>query len=537
MRSKSLLFLISLILFIAPAIYSQPLFSTYYSPLSGQPTSLLFLEIDFSSARLQGLGYQLYPVIQDTITNLFRNPVTIYNIENRKIYLQVENAIGRYRTSAGPTYSTSQFNYNLFKVDIPYLSFGFWSAKSFLFNRPVGIFISGVHHRNFDNNNRYEPTTSMLANNNYLEYTRKYNYETKIDEIFSRLWLGLVNNSKFSLALSYQYTYHDYPNFTILSENYTRIMDMYFSQQHEIFNREDHPYRLKYHRIILGGKTYYKKWKIESDIQYLNFNEKTKQERKNTEISKTYLTSNPDSLSNMHSYKFELKKDFNPISSFGALNIQANKNNWILFLSVLYGQVTMDDHDQSCVNQFLTDNQDTLAKDIGKFSSKFSDAGDLIRTKLGIGKQYQFKRILDIYTALIFDLSRFSITGNIPAHDYYYIMEYQSQPMITDTTSSNKITYSSTDYRIYLPLGWEINYKNFMVRLGLTWYYYSESFERSLKSYKSTYIEKRRSEFSDIYRQEFFGLGYKYKKAEIQLATFGNVFDFNLWNVSCQYSF
>jgi hypothetical protein len=537
MRSKSLLFLISLILFVPPAVYSQPLFSTYYSPLADRTNSLPFLEIDFSSARLQGLGYQLYPVIQDTITDLFRNPVTIYNIPDKKIYLQVENALGRYGTSGGALYSTSQFNNILFKNNIPYLSIGFWSAKSFLFNRPIGILISGMRSKDLSNYFLNEPTIDMRQNYNFYQYLFNEKYERKVNGIFLKLWTGIIHKPKFSIALSYQYVHHKSPDFRGRKENSIRESNTGYIQQLDRFYESKNPFQLDYHRLFLGIRSSYKGWKIESNLQYLKTAEESSRTEIRTDFRYEYLKTDPDSNSYKSKINSDLRNFYDPKSNIGAVNIQADKNNWTIFASVYYGKVTMNEDGHNFSDQFYIFDLDTSSRELSKYSSEFSDSGNLFRTKWGLGRRFQYKNLFMVYSALIFDLTRYSLDGKMPTKEYYYDVYNPNPPEITDTSYTHKIDYTATDYRVYLPLGWEITHKNISLRLGLTWYYNFERFENYRKSSGSIDIEKRKSEIASIHRTEYFGLGYKYKKVEVQLATFGNVFEFNLWNVSCQYSF
>ena len=537
MRSKSLLFLISLILFVTPAVYSQPLFSTYYSPLADRTNSLPFLEIDFSSARLQGLGYQLYPVIQDTITDLFRNPVTIYNIPDKKIYLQVENALGRYGTSGGALYSTSQFNNILFKSNVPYLSIGFWSAKSFLFNRPIGLLVSGIKSKDLQNYYINEPTLELIQNYNYYEYIYEQKHERKMNGTFLKLWTGIVNKPVFSMALSYQYAHHQFPDLSIRIQNYKREPSVLYVLERENFDESNIPMQLDYHRIFLGIRTFYKEWKIESNLQYIRADEESSREEKRNEFSYEYLKTDPDSNSHKSIYNSKLSNSFNPKSNIGALNILADKNNWVIFGSVYYGKLAINEKGYNFSDRYYISNLDTSNKVLNKYASEFSDTGNLFRTKLGLGRRFKYRNLFSVYSALIFDLTSFSLDGKIPTKDYYYEVYNPNPPAIIDTSYTTKIDYSSTDYRIYLPLGWEITYKNFSLSLGITWFYNSNRYEIKNRTIDSKNIYGRKEESSDINRAEFFGLGYKYKKVEVQLATFGNVFEFNLWNVSCQYSF
>lgn len=537
MKSKSLLLLISLIFLVPPAAYGQPLFSTYYSPLSDRTASLPFLEIDFSSARLQGSGYQLYPIIQDTITDLFRNPVNIYNIQDKKIFLQVENTLGRYGGSAGFITTTSQFNSYLFKNNIPYLSIGFWSPKSFLFNRPIGLFISGMRSKDLHNYHFNEPTIEMIRNYNYYEYRYEQKYETKMKSIFLKLWTGIVNGPKFSMAFSYQYAHNKLNKYQARIKNYTREPNTGYIEEYDEFYDSNRPFELDYHRLFWGTRTYYKGWKIESNLQYLRAEEDFPRKEKGNEFSYNYFKTNPDSNAHKSNYNSELTNSLNPKSNIGALNLQAGKNNWTIFGSVFYGKIAINENGENFSDRYHIFNLDTSSKDINEYLSDFSDTGDLLRTKLGLGRKFQYKKIFKVYSAIIFDLTHFTLNGEVPTQEYYYERNALNPPIITDTTYTNKIKYSSTDYRVYFPLAWESTFKNISLNLGITWFYNFNRYEIENNTIDSRNISGREDESSDINRREFFGLGYKYKKVEVQLATFGNVFEFNLWNVSCQYSF
>lgn len=80
-----------LILVLSHSIWSQGIHSTIYSPVQSGEVILPYAETDFLSIRMRGLGYQLHNVVEDTLTNLFRNPVSTYDLNKSLFIVNYEN--------------------------------------------------------------------------------------------------------------------------------------------------------------------------------------------------------------------------------------------------------------------------------------------------------------------------------------------------------------------------------------------------------------------------------------------------------------
>ncbi|MFQ5584358.1 MAG: hypothetical protein ACE5GL_07985, partial [Calditrichia bacterium] len=264
---------LAIIFTMVPSLFAQTLTSALFSPLLGIEKPIPYREIDFLSVRMQGLGYQLYNVVGDTVTDLFRNPATLYNINQNLFLFNYER----------PTYAEDIYHYSTKyyyylpynprrfpptgNSPSPYFSAGYWSSHFLKWNFPVGIFIRAASSgEKEENSSGYPPAYSTNADDSY-----EFNQQVRLDDFKGQLWIGLLKKQKFHLGLFYNFKYLnlssrvDITNQSMHNHSSTEI---HLSEQ---FTGNDETTQWRRHRLSLGASVSSGTWRIEPEISAFYF--------------------------------------------------------------------------------------------------------------------------------------------------------------------------------------------------------------------------------------------------------------------------
>lgn len=495
---------------------AQVLLGDIYLPATASSSSIPYTEVDFISIRMRGLGYQLHNVARDDVTDLFRNPVTIYNLNAPLIFAGYEQ----------PTDPPIRFQ--MLPVDKTYLSLGYWSKKFGGTSLPAGIFIRGSFSNAKNVKQQSPPWTTPFTRMEDLNLTTNHNQWNKF---YIKLWLGILEKEHFKLALTYNF-YLDKNSGTV--DRFFRatdsIPDFRLYETKNILEIENNWTR---HSFGIGGLHKLKKWNIESKIALLLFSTSKRELRHLSDSEVVKAIDYPDSVIRLDKVLDE--SITNPQATIQGLeiNIQGSQKNLVLFFT---GSILGDSPDDSKIElteRFLFSNGDTITNTRNDMHFQFKDNGTLYRSRLGVGKSFTIKQKFKIFTTAAFEYFRSNLKGNFHFNgiDQKLISGTTS---IQDTSWINPLNYSSEKLRLLLPVGFEYHGNIFSARLGLSYYY----------SYANMNIESQQADVPDYKQkissssfggQEFFGLGFRWKGAELNIAAVSEVFKFSLWQVGFRY--
>lgn len=533
-------------------INAQSLPSLIFSPLQKNEILVPYAESDFLSIRMQGLGYQLFNVVEDEVTDLFRNPVSLYNLQKNLLLINFEEpyayyppiqplAVGVSNVSSSPPiiiyepfsnrgiFRSTGFNLLRIPSDNPYLSAGYWSPQLGFLKTPVGIFVRGtLSEERFQEPSAYQ--NYSLPGQDYF-YARKD--EQKMKELFAQFWIGLLNGGNFKLGFSYNFFYY---TSSVVNDRFNYQSAMYSPDQIRIVEDKQNSggsFDWKRHRFSLGARWNPGKWKIEPGISlFLYSNEAGLADRINREDIQ-YVSSFPDSILNYQRNDMRREASFKQDLTGVEFDLQARKGKTTLFVTGFYCSVSPAESGLVESGALQTYYQDTTRFEAYNSQFNFDDRGSLWRVRGGIGRTYKFKKPLKLYTSAIAEYERYELSGLLPGSGSS--VELGQEP--ADTTIQYSLDYRSNQLRLLLPIGFEATYRMLSVRFGVVWYYWQ---------YKHT--PQLTDQFGDLpyvgeiyeqhtYREEFFGMGFNWKRMELNIAAFNDVWQFRNWNVGFRYRF
>ncbi len=552
---------------LSASALSQVVTSTIYSPILGREIDIPYAETDFLSIRMRGLGYQLHNVVDDTVTNLFRNPVSIYGLNKSLLIANYENnqdvesiiirpssmeIIGFEVTNPGgiiiagdrynqgsnqsslyennSSYAVSSAVQPFFEKDF-YVSLGYWSPKLWG-TIPVGLFLKGNLVTSENRLEYFPPLTDPFNENDDIN---KRDSSTKNKEFYGKIWLGMLNKPNLQFGFSYDLQY-----FSTIAERQSQQIRIWTTQYDyridKLFGIHDSDYDWIRHRFSLGSSLNWGEWAIEPEIAGLAFTNDEKFDREDFGESVRYASVNMDSLLNFGERRMITNWDFERDINGFELDLQAQRNELVLFLTGSILNVSPKEFSKSEDEVFDFDYGDTTRNDYLKSRFQFNDNGMLYRGRFGMGKQFTVTNRFRIYSAAVVEYFRNQLSGDLSFAGTKNLFNY-SDTSFVDTSYNSLLDYTSQQWRLSLPIGFEFSTKVFSARLGLNWYYRKDKLETGYDyPGRSQDFLKERSA-SNFTGEEFFGFGLKWKGAQLNIAALSEVFRFSSWHVGLRYSF
>lgn len=540
---KRIKILFFLCLLSAPLI-SQSFNSIIYSPVLGRDTVIPYAETDFISIRMRGLGYQLHNVVEDTVTNLFRNPVSIYdlnrsliianyeqpNVENIRLteilypineIIVLESESNSLNTLSEQSTSTFPF------ISNPYLSIGYWSPRIFRINAPIGVFLRAQF---LDQTNLTNSTDPFRTLSNYNYDVNILDSKRKSNDLWTKLWLGILNSSKLKLGFSYDYLSYSSSSNIFEKQMVERVYSSNIRNDKRI-NDRDVDYDWRRHKLSFGAKLRFAGWEIESGIAGLIFSNEEDYFSDAFQKSEIY-SANRDSLLNFR--ENDLDEIYNSDKDIKGIEVslQARRGSYTFFLTGLMSGANLDQNRDDERGIFDISYIDTNRSEFYKERYCFTDDGTLRRLRMGIGKHFQIENF-NIYSAIVLGYNRNALNGDFQFNLKEDVRIYNYDTSFVDTSVQSPLDFTSEIIRLEAPIGFEFQSRYFSARLGLSWYFTreKEKLEYQFNRYNS---ENTSSYFRG---EEFFGFGVKYEKAELNVVAYTEVFRFDTWQVGLRYSF
>lgn len=512
-------------------IYAQTLPISVFSPVSGNSVSLPYQEVNFLSARMQGMGYPLFNVIRDTVTDLFRNPVSLYGLKKPFLtgYYQREP---RPVQTYPPPYLNEPFPEKNGNEDLPFYAAGYWTPRLKFLGKPAGIFLQYSGSKNKTRQESFYPR----FNPETLDETYRTSDESRYHKILSQLWIGLLDRPKMKMGISYGL--FTSKNSSDRDRAQTTIRNSYAG--YKIFERETYQIedlsRFYQHQLNIGMSFPLSRWRPEFRLGLFTIRQKFDYSYKNYREEYNYYPENPDSVFNTGIYDYLYKNN-------GTRNIdgiefsgQMTPGFATLFFHVAGGSFTPDEQ-QSDYNRIIhTYQEDTTKNYLEDIKYNFNDNGTLWRLRAGMGKEFTPAPFLHLYSAFIGQYYYHSLSGALGTEGDY--MDYSYSDSITTSKDYwNKLTYSQYRWLVLLPVALEIRHKIFSLRMGVTWYISArkektefENGGNDLPYYNSSYSRS-------VERSSYMGLGIHRKGWDLNIAAESNLFDYEQWIVEFRYSF
>ncbi len=541
-----------LTILFAREVAAQSLPSMIFSPIQKNALIIPYAEIDYLSVPMQGLGYQLYNLAGDEVTELFRNPATLYYLKKSLFILSYEQPY-KYSSSQPlqrvvgnitypgysiyPTYSSSTY-YRSTRIRspkyTPYLSAGFWTPSLGFLKTPAGLFFRA----NLWEEKTGEPSGYPTVDPFDEEYSRTLQETGKVKEALAQFWLGIWNRQNFRLAVAYNLFYYTSAA-TSFYRQWNSYTYRYYDEKHifqDITTAEATSDWLR-HRFSLGAQFNPGEWKIEPKLSFLMYSNEETFNDANDDFSLRYPVSNPDSIFQFQKNFLNRQTDFERDLTGLEIDFQAHKGKTTLFLTASYTKISPREHLYMDTESSELYYQDTLYSRSYASQFKFDDEGRLGRVRGGIGRTYRFKEYLKFYTAAIAEYDRHELSGSLPGSVNEKEQGNDIPATAADTTLQYAVDFKAHQLRLLLPAGFEAYYKIFSARFGVMWYYWEQKEKAQLQDTTGEFSYLEDQYGNRTFQETFFGLGLKWKRAELNIAAFSNVWEFSYWNVGLCYRF
>lgn len=538
-------------------LQAQPLSGYLYLPLQQTLTRFPFGEIDFSSTRLQGVGYQLFNFVDDTLTALFRNPAAINTLDASLLYGNYERTLSnRLSPQLIPLAETTppvfldpaQFQYN-FTSNSPPRTFrnsasffrdsnssnpgftiGYWTPRAGWLGRPAGFFFRG----SVDRSRAGDAQANIELSPGDDQQIYQNAGVTRIADLYGQIWLGILNHSSRRLGLGYSILYHhntgtdDYRLRQTISSG-TRFDDVVRTQSQE---RRYTSYR---HRLALGGEFSAGTWKIQPELSLLLYRNDGVFGESRLDAREEFTGSPGDSLLRDSRNDFRVETRSQQKVSAIEMDLQVENDRMVLFFTGLFGRVPLTESTRLRHEINILQPSDYMAELFSRNEFAFDDQGRILRLRAGLGRRQVIAEKLNIYGAVIPEYWRFDLSGMTENH----FDENESLDGVdirsVDVSFGDQLDVTTDQFQLSVPVGVTAGYRFLTARFGLVWYFTSFHFRNTVSSGFLPQELTGSNGAEDSHREEFFGLGLHWRQYEFNLATRSEIFQFSSWQVELRY--
>ncbi len=536
---KRVLFSVIFLFLFSASAFSQSFEQALFSPLTGYFTPLPYSQVAFISPRVHSLGFHLYNVVPDTLTQLFLNPAQITLISKPKFYLNFEPS-SQMEDAHSEFLAPSSNGLLQYKMNLPfdigpsikfypysnsnYFSVGIWNS---VHNHPLGLFLrlSGYLATNDSEN---------LLDGNFgnIGAIRKY--------YFAQIWFGLLQRKNVKIGLSYAISNKREQDERHFKNKSNRVDSQ--SYKYEGFGHRNLYKWLSYqkHTVHLGAYLKYKQWLVKPRIGFLLF------QQKNSYYSDYYSFSNqkylPDServyLKTTHSqYEDYSKKD--PVAG-GDLSLDLEKGNSVIFLYGFLGRNAPEEY-YNFKNKFISVDRVHFQRNQTRTQTSYLDLTTRKNTiwhsqfRLGVGRRFYFFRHVKGYISIFGERAGFHKALPFSGGRIEYVAT------VEDTNLTQSPIHPTTDLeqtflRLGLPVGIEMRRGMFSFRMGIEENYLWQK-ERILLSGTAKY-----NPFSydfmrkHILRNYYLGLGINKENLTLDIRFDSEIIQYKLWNIAFIYN-
>jgi len=535
---KRIPFSVLFLFLFSSSLFSQSFKLSLFSPLTGYFTPLPVSEIAFISPRVSSLGFHLYNVVDDTLTQLFLNPAQINSISKPKFYLNFEPS--NYLGNSYPKYSMLPLGNQMeYKMNLPfildqnigyyltptsrYFTIGFWNS---ILNHPTGLFVKMSNYL-YNNDLKYQD----IENSNNLKNSRYY--------YFAKIWLSLLQKENIKIGLSYDFS-NKKEQYDQRNKNQSNRHNSYhfISQSHSHYNKQ--PFYQK-HTVQLGAYIRYRQWMIKPRIGILLFHQEYSYYTNDYSFFNQIDPSDSEHVflkSTLSTSRDYYKKD--PL--FGAnIGLDLERRNFILFLYGFIGRNVPEEYYHSKHKENTIDRIHSQDRNQTKTVISYLDITTHKNTvwyshfKIGLGKRYYFRNHTIVYVSLFGERS--GLHETVPFSGGRY--EYTATPSDTNLTQlsiDNKSDIKYTFYQLGFPIGIEMQRGKFYFRMGIDEIYYWTIYRISIANVASHYPYSNDTFFKDFSRNYYFGMGINQSNLVLNIKFGSDVTEYKLWNVAFTYN-
>ncbi len=556
---KRYLFSLVLIFSLIGQSHPQSIPSIIFSPTQNHFQSIPYADIEFAPVRLQGLGVQLHNVVADTVSELFRNPVSIYNLkedllttvyeQNKTITLPVQPmssilTVGNLfnvnplippiifeQTGSNFYYSPRITRLGVYP-NYPLFSAGYWSSPNGILKIPFGLFIKGGLTK--EDNSLSPPEYPGVNFSGRGTSNQSFAESVDVTDFFGQAWLGLLNTDHFKLSFCYNLYYNE------TSASISRTSkDSSLSRDRIRLNKDviDDHFNSEWirHKVTMGAQLTSGEWRIEPALSILFFSNALKDRIFDQNFYLTYVQTYPDSI--IYLSKDELVGNFDLDRNLTGIefDLQARSGRTVLFGKGFYANLSPEESAFSQTDQLRIDYGDTTEFGFNSSKSDFADDGSLFRLRGGIGRNYFLKGCLQLYTAVVLQYNRHDLSGALSEESTDRYQSLFSDPTEIDTSLQNSVDVNTNQFTLSLPVGLEMKWKFLFLRFGLNGIYWHQKNDARFKNRNNKTVFHGDQTNDQLFLNEFFGIGLKWKKAELNIAAFGDILGFSSWNAGLRY--
>ncbi len=536
-------------------LHAQTIKSAVYSPLRFERIRFPYAETDFISTRLQGMGYQLFNVVEDTITALFRNPAEIYSLATPQFYAAYERPLFRSSTLQVFPLGDDSDIFNTPPIVIEYsfiippigarnrnvlddrfnrnpaITLGYWTPREKFFHIPIGFFLRGAIERDdFDNNS----VDFDLDPNDGGEQIGLSTTSERIKDWYGQLWAGFLNTENAQVALSYSFMYHNFRNNNAYNSRRLNQFQDQFSDRRDQFVTQK-SLTAQRHRLSLGGTFLSGAWKFQPKISAVLFSNHGDYNASSENTRLQYVISPEDSLisdnRNNSSERFNSKINVNGIE----VDFQADNRKTVVFATGFLGRVPTEELRSSRKNALDLRNTGQLTTFSAENDISFDDNGSIFRFRAGIGQRIQASEKVKIHGAAITEYEHSSLSGSLPNRFMQENIYSGIDSSGIDITFQDELDVSSNQVGIILPVGLEVKYRFLSARFGMVWFYKNSSGSNVLDSEILNQRFKNTSGRDETGRAELFGMGMRWKNVVLNISALSDIFQFSNWNAALRY--
>ncbi len=536
-------------------LHAQTITSSVYSPLRFEQVRFPYAETDFISTRLQGIGYPLFNVVEDTISALFRNPAEIYSLTTPQFYATYERPF--FRSSNIQVFPLGD-DFGLFNTPPivieytfvtppigarnrnvlddrfsrnPAMTLGYWTPRDKLLNIPIGFFLRGTIDRDDSDNNSVD---FDLDPNDGGEQIGLSSNSERIKDWYGQAWAGLLNAENAQVALSYSFLYHNFhDNSDYNSRRLNQFQDQFSDRRDQSLTQKK--IAAQRHRLSLGGTFLSGNWKFQPEISAVIFSNKNDYKASSVNTRLQYVISPEDSLisdnlSNV-SERFSSEINVNGIE----FDFQADNRKTVFFATGFLGSIPTEESRstrKSARDVRYTGQQSTFSEEN---DVSVDDNGSIFRFRAGVGQRFQASEKVKIYGAAITEYEHNSLSGSLPSRFMQKEMNSGIDSSTIDITFQDELDVSNKQFRLILPVGLEVKHRFLSARFGMVWSYKNFSGSNTLDSEILAQRFKNSSGEDGTERDEFFGMGLRWKKVDVNISALSDIFQFSNWNVALRY--
>ncbi len=534
---KRILLSVSLLCLFSASVFSQSFQNSFFSPITGYFSPLPYSEVAFISPRVHSLGFNLYNVIPDTLTQLFLNPAQITSISRPTFYLnfepssQLEDAHSEF---FAPSIHQSEYGVNLpFLLNSGlkfypfsnsnYFSIGIWNS---IFSHPVGFFLRFSSYLGNDN-------TNGLANNNSLtrQLYRKY--------YFAQIWLSLLQRENVKIGLSYGLSNQREQNDS-QNRNKSNQIDSHF-YRYVAYGRDRYSKWHSYqkHTVQLGAYIKHRQWLLKPRIGILLFQNNNSYYFDSSWFSNQKDLSDSEHVylkSTLSSYEDYYKKD--PVAG-GDMSLDLERGNTVIFLYGFLGKNVPEEyyhfkHKENSIDRIHSQHNQTKEETTYMDVTTAKNTSWYSQFRMGVGNRFYFRDHVAGYISLFGERAGFHEVVPFSGGRTEYTATVDDTNL-TQQTFNSKSDIRLTFYRLGLPIGIEMQRGIFSFRMGIEEDYTWQNDRIVLLGTRGGDPYSNSTTWKHLSREYYFGVGMREGNLTLNIKFDSQLIQYRLWNIAFTY--